>query len=183
MIGAYLGVVPGFSVKGKGGAGGLAADLGTAPSFGLQAGYTFLPWLAAFLNVDRSDHDSLSPLGEDGYSLHHVELAARFLYHVPRIERIVVHANVGLGMRQIYNKHARIETASGRMILTARELNAGGGVHYFVTTHIAVDGNVQFGFGSFSRATIPGQPRQSIRTENVVSTRLRAGIAWYPFDY
>jgi len=183
MVGAYVGLVPGLSVKEQGGQSGLNAHLGTAPSFGLQIGYTFLPWLAAFANLDRSDHDSKSPLGEAGYSLHHVEVAARFFYHLPRREQIVAHGNVGLGVRQIYNRRARVDTAAGRLILTARELNVGGGVHYFVTRNIAVDGNVQFGFGSFKKATIPGQPKQSIRTEGVVSTRLRAGIAWYPFDY
>ncbi len=183
MLGAYVGVVPGFSVTGRDALAGVNAKLGTGPSLGLQIGYTFLPWLAAFANIDRSDHDSQTPLGEDGYSLHHGEIAARFFYHLPRRGGIVVHGDVGVGARQIYNKRARIDSAAGRLILTARELSLGGGVHYFVTRNVALDGNLQFGFGSFNKATLPGLGTQRIKTESVVSTRLRAGIAWYPFDY
>ncbi|MGI9077807.1 MAG: outer membrane beta-barrel protein [Gemmatimonadaceae bacterium] len=183
MVGAYVGLVPGFTVTGKDAQAGLAAKLGTAPGFGLQIGYTLRPWLAAFANVDRSDHDSETPLGEDGYSLHHIELGARFFYHLPRRERIVAHGNIGVGARQIYNKRARLDTATGRLILTARELNAGGGVHYFIARNFALDGNLQFGVGHFNKGILPGQPKQKIRTEGVMSTRLRAGIAWYPSDF
>ncbi len=183
MFGVYAGLVPGFTVTGKGAQSGLTAKLGTGPSLGLQIGYSFRPWLAASANVDRSDHDSQTALGLSSYSLHHIELAARFLYHVPRREQIVAHGNIGIGVRQIYNKRARPDSVTGRLILTGRELTAGGGVHYFVTRNFALDGNLQFGFGSFRKATLPGQGKQKIRTESVVSTRLRAGIVWYLFDY
>lgn len=182
MFGAYAGVVPGFSVIGKASEAGFRADIGSGRALGLQLGYNFRPWLGVFANLDRSDHSSENSLSETGYSLHHIEVAARFLYHVPRKEKLVVHGNLGVGVRQLHSKRARIDTLTGRLTLSAREVSAGGGVHYFLWRNFALDGNTQFGFGHFSKASAGGG-RRKIRTEDVVSVRLRAGVVWYPFDF
>ncbi len=183
MIGLYGGFVPGISVRGKEAYDGLEVETAWANSLGIQLGYGLTSRWLVYLNVDRSDHNTNNDFVARGLtSLHHVDIGVRHHFHLEN-ERLIPYANLGVGMRQLYAKHAR-DTLNAdrtvRIVLTARALSPGGGVHYFFSENFAVDGNLQLGIGAFNRVSPRGPRGRDLKTDSDMSFRLRVGIAWFP---
>lgn len=175
-----IGFVPAFSITGRGADAVIDPRGGWGTSVGLQVGYGLRPWLMPYISVDRSDHNAPDAIAQSAYSLHHIEVGARFFRHLASRPKLVPHADIAVGARQLFSGRAvsPITGDAGRFFLTGRALSLGTGVLYFVKESLALDGSAYVGYGSFTRVSLPNAARRDIDTDNTLTTRLRVGVAW-----
>jgi len=65
------------------------------------------------------------------------------------------------------------------MSLSGKMLSLGGGVQYFVSPKLALDGGLSLALGKFDKQEIDGED-EDLDVKNSTTTRIRLGVAWYP---
>ena len=185
MIGLFGGIVPGHSIDGKGRNEGFELPVIWASSYGVTGGYGFSPHWAAYLTIDRSDHNVDNDVVTEGtVSLHHVEAGIRYVRHYYE-DRLAGYTELGFGMRQWHSKHM-VDPAGGggtvRATITGRQFAPGLGAQWFVARRFAVDANVHISIGDANRLKITGRRKESLNSDTGIGSRFRLGMVWYPIS-
>jgi opacity protein-like surface antigen len=116
--------------------------------------------------------------GDDQYALAHADLGARWSFADPR-RAWVPHLDAAITGRaagQTITDGARSVDVS----LSGSAVSVGGGVQYFLTPKLALDGSVLWSFGKWERATVAGQSVDVPDSESFTSSRFNVGLKLYP---
>lgn len=139
---------------------------------GLKVGYGISPLVTFYLGLNGS---SMQPEGDDSqsYTLAHVDLGAQFNFGAGR-NRAVPYAELALTARQ-----ATVTAGPIDLEIRGGGITAGGGLKYFLSPMLALDGGLNFTFGTFTEVEV-GAFREDIQDIGAVSARLAVGLSWYP---
>ena len=69
---------------------------------------------------------------------------------------------------------------SSDLSLSGLAAGASGGVQFFVSPSLALDGGVSLGVGKMGNVKVDGQKEDWGTPDNTTTTRLRFGANWYP---
>ena len=151
---------------------------GTGAGLGLRLGYGFSDLFTAYAGVDVayiSEGDGFEGLPEgDRYGLIYIDLGGRF--HFRREHRWVPFLEasgsiVGLG----FDTADGLEDSYGGLSFTA-----GGGLLYFATPNLALEGAASMTAGSLLERELAGESEDV--DIGVAGIRLHIGVAYYPFN-
>ncbi len=139
---------------------------------GLQVGYGFSPLVTVYLAANGSGMKNDS---DDAYTLSHVDLGVRFNFGAGR--RTVPYANLAFGYRaarvEVGRRGSEIEYSGGGLTL-------GGGVQYFLSPALALDGGLQVTLGTFTDVRVNNVIVEDRLDVESASVRLGFGLSWFP---
>lgn len=136
----------------------------------LSAGYGFSELISGFIDLTGA---RISPDQGADYALAHVDVGARFTLSTagnslrPYLEAAVS----GIAAEGD-------DSSIGKVEMSGTGLTAGGGVLYFVSPGLAVNGGLKATFGELSEVTLLGQTYES--ELDATSVRLNVGVTWFP---
>jgi hypothetical protein len=177
----------GLFLHGRLGGHGLTLDgteVSSGRGIGAKLGYGFSPILTLYLGLDIAGMDVANNTSLDGtatnrsiasntYALALIDLGFQlnFLSKSGPLVPYVDGALTGVG--------AGYETGAGTAVYSGSGVSLGGGLKYFVTPSVALDGGARFLFGDYQQLEVD---RQDLDVElDVVSAQLHAGITVYLF--
>jgi hypothetical protein len=167
---------------GLAGAGG-TGDLKTAAGLGggVEVGYLITPRLTAYAGFELAKQGiDVAGLGGD-FGLTHLEAGARLSFPV-RGNKAMPYVGAWVGRRSLSTTVDNFNTG-GTSDLSVSGLAAGvrGGMQYFVSPKLALDGGLSVGIGKMGNVKIDGQ-RLTVPGDlkNTTTTRLQFGANWYP---
>jgi hypothetical protein len=178
MLNAHSVVALGTTVRPTAGVGApFASTLG--PGGGVQIGYAFSSRLTAYVGLDLAKQANRS-LGLAGHlGLSHLEAGARLSFPIrdPRLRPYLTAsvARRGLGTTLI----DQLSGESVKIRFSGLSVGAGAGAQYFLSPTLAIDGAVSIGVGKFGTLRVDRE-RLAVQTANSTTTRLLAGLSWYP---
>ena len=86
-----------------------------------------------------------------------------------------------VGRRSLTTTVDDFETgASSDLSLSGLGAGASGGVQFFVSPSLALDGGVSLGIGKMGNVKVDGHKEDWGTPDNTTTTRLRFGANWYP---
>lgn len=138
--------------------------------FGLKAGYGFSPLFTLYAGFDAANMDAI---GGGDYAYGFFDLGAQFNF------RSGAHALVPYIDVALSGQAAILDVAGDDLTFSGAGLSFGGGVKYFVSPVLALDGALTVTRGSFNEAEYLGDRETLDVTTN--SARIGLGISWYPF--
>ena len=153
------------------------ADPERGSGFGLKLGYGVSPLVTLYAGMDVAVMETEDPLApsapDEEYGFGHFDLG--------------VQLNIG-GERQAlvpyidaaFSGQAAVFDVDGEeLVFSGSGFSVGGGLKYFVSEVLALDGGVQMTFGNFDEAEM-GSQVERIEMEST-STRVYFGLSLYPF--
>jgi len=160
------------------------SEVSSGRGIGAKLGYGFSPILTLYLGLDvagmevanRASLDGTAinrSIASDTYALALIDLGVQlnFLSKSGPLVPYVDGALTGIG--------AGYETGTGTAVYSGSGVSLGGGLKYFVTPSVALDGGARFLFGDYRQLEIE---RQELDVElDVVSAQLHAGLTVYLF--
>ena len=177
MLGAHTFIAPGVTIEGTGDTEGeLETELGGG--IGLRVGYGFTPMFAVYLGADLARQDSGVEDIDGNFGLAHLEIGGRASFPLAG-QRVMPYVTAAVGGRAV---GAEVEDEDGDtfdMSLSGKMLSLGGGVQYFVSPKLAIDGGLTVGFGKFGSYEEDGDD-EDIDADNTTAIRMRVGVSWYP---
>lgn len=150
---------------------------GTGGLVGFRAGYGFTERFTAYLGIERgstTDGDGFEglPTGDD-YETVFIDLGARF--HFRDDSRLVPFAEVGASVYGLWFDNTNdVEAKYG-----GPTVSVGGGVLYFVTPRLGLEGALSFSAGSLMQREIAGTTDDIGIT--MAGLRMQVGASYYPF--
>jgi hypothetical protein len=176
MLGAYALTAPGVSIEGTGDTDGeLKTKFGAGA--GIQVGYAVSPRFMLFTDLDVAKQGS-NVEGIDGnFGLAHFEIGGRMSFPITG-QQLVPYVMAAIGGRAV---GATVDEGadSYKMSISGASFSAGGGMQYFLSPKLALDGGVSLGFGKFDKQKIRGH-KEDLEVNNSLSTRVKMGVNWYP---
>jgi Outer membrane protein beta-barrel domain len=147
---------------------------------GVELGYLITPRLMAYAGVDIAKQ-GINEFGLDGsFGLTHIEAGARLNFPIAR-SRALPYVGAWVGRRSLTTTARDIETGfSSDLSLSGLGAGATGGVQFFVSPSLALDGGVSLGFGKMGNVKVDGQKEDWGTPNNTTTTRIRFGANWYP---
>jgi hypothetical protein len=150
---------------------------GTGSGFGLRAGYGFSERLTTYVGLEVgsiSEGDGFEGLPDgDDYNMLFVDLGARL--HFRRDHRLVPFLEAGGSVVGVWFDNS----ASQEATYGGASVTVGGGLLYFVSPRVALEGAASFAAGGLMEREIAGT------TEDVdmglAGVRMQVGISYYPF--
>lgn len=145
---------------------------------GIKAGYGFTPLLTGYLGIDVASMEVADPATQNftasEYTLAYVDLGAQVNFRSGSNSLVPYLAGSLSGIASVYTTNAGDVTFSGS------GASVGGGIQYFFSPQFALNGGLDFTFGSYDQVEANGE------TESVdlgfTGARIDIGISWYPFD-
>lgn len=138
---------------------------------GIEIGYGVTRLVTLYLGLNGSSISTDAV--EDAYTLAHVDLGAQFNFGAGR-NRAVPYADVALTARQ-----ATIGLVGDDLEIRGGGITLGGGLRYYLSRVLALDGGLALTFGTFSEIE-RGRVTIEIDDFSAVSARLAVGLSWYP---
>lgn len=147
---------------------------------GVEVGYRITPRLLAYAGVDIAKQ-GINEVGLDGdFGLTHIEAGARLSFPITG-SRLMPYVGGWVGRRSLTTTVDDFETgASSDLSLSGFGGGASGGVQYFVSPSLALDGGVSLGIGKMGNVKVDGRKEDWGTPNNTTTTRLRFGASWYP---
>ena len=162
VSGASLAVNGGKSETGGG--GGVLIGYGFNRQFMLYVGFDVAKVQASIVAEDQTS----------SYTLSHVDLGLRYSFANPD-RRLVPYVNAAITGR------SASATISGTNISTSGPaFTGGGGIQYFVNSKVALDANLQYTTGKFSKVKVGGTSSDISNAGNSNSARINLGVRFYP---
>jgi hypothetical protein len=166
----------GTSVGDAGGSLNTSSGLGG----GAEVGYLVTPRLLAYAGLDIAKQAIDVPgLGGD-FGLTHLEAGARLSFPIAR-SKAMPYIGAWVGRRSLSTTVDNFATGeSSRLSLSGLALGASGGVQFFVSPKLALDGGLSLGVGKMGKVKVDGERQDWGTPDNTTTTRLRFGANWYP---
>jgi hypothetical protein len=147
---------------------------------GVEVGYRVTPRLLAYAGVDIAKQ-GISEVGLDGdFGLTHIEAGARLSFPITG-SKLMPYVGGWVGRRSLTTTVDDFETGSSSdLSLSGYGGGASGGVQYFVSPSLALDGGVSLGIGKMGNVKVDGHKEDWGTPNNTTTTRIRFGANWYP---
>ena len=147
---------------------------------GVEVGYRVTPRLLAYAGVDIAKQ-GIDEFGLDGdFGLTHIEAGARYSFPITG-SRLMPYVGGWVGRRSLTTTVDDFETGiSSDLSLSGFGGGASGGVQYFVSPSLALDGGVSLGVGRMGNVKVDGHQEDWGTPNNTTTARLRFGANWYP---
>ena len=147
---------------------------------GIEAGYLITPRLLAYAGVDIVKQ-GVNEVGLDGdFGLTHIEAGARLSFPISG-SKLLPYVGGWVGRRGLTTTVDDFATGtSSDLSLSGLAAGASGGVQFFVSPSLAIDGGVSLGVGKMGNVKVDGQKEDWGTPDNTTTTRLRFGANWYP---
>jgi hypothetical protein len=147
---------------------------------GVEVGYRVTPRLLAYAGVDIAKQ-GIDEAGLDGdFGLTHIEAGARLSFPITG-SKLMPYVGGWVGRRSLTTTMDDFETgASSDLSLSGLGAGASGGVQFFVSPSLALDGGVSLGIGKMGNVKVDGHNEDWGTPDNTTTTRLRFGANWYP---
>jgi hypothetical protein len=177
-------VINGHSVAAFGTSVGTGAfdDLKTSTGLGggVQVGYMITPRLTAYAGFELAKQN-IDVVGMDGnFGLSQLEAGARLSFPVHG-SRVMPYVGAWVGRRSLSTTIDDFETGQqADLSLSGYAVGASGGVQYFVSPKLALDGALGIGMGKMGNVKVAGQAQQHPALDNTTTMRLQFGANWYP---
>jgi len=177
-------VINGHSVAALGATvsdGVVEEDLKTSTGLGagVQVGYLVTPRLTAYAGLDIAKQGSAIEGVTGTFGLTHLEAGARLSF--PNRGKTLPYLGMWVGRRSLSTTLEDFATGQ-QLDLSVSGLAAGvsGGVQYYVSPKLALDGGVSVGMGKFGHVKADGRQDDIPGVKNTMTTRLQFGANWYP---
>jgi Outer membrane protein beta-barrel domain len=146
---------------------------------GVQVGYLISRRLTAYagLEVAKQPIDVLDFTGDFG--LTHLEAGARLSFPVQK-SKLLPYVGAWIGRRSMSSTVDLDDGTEADLSVSGMAVGANGGVQYFVSRNVALDGGVSVGFGKMNTFKVSGQKQAVPTFNNTTTTRLQFGANWYP---
>ncbi|HEU4525883.1 MAG TPA: outer membrane beta-barrel protein [Gemmatimonadales bacterium] len=147
---------------------------------GIEAGYLITPRFLAYAGVDIVKQ-GINEVGLDGdFGLTHIEAGARLSFPISG-SKLLPYVGGWVGRRSLTTTVDDFVTGtSSDLSLSGLAAGASGGVQFFVSPRLALDGGVSLGVGKMGNVKVDGQKEDWGTPDNTTTTRLRFGANWYP---
>jgi opacity protein-like surface antigen len=147
---------------------------------GVEVGYRVTPRLLAYAGLDIAKQ-GIDEAGLDGdFGLTHIEAGARLSFPITG-SKLMPYVGGWVGRRSLTTTVDDFETgASSDLSLSGLGAGASGGVQFFVSPSLALDGGVSLGIGKMGNLKVDGHKEDWGTPDNTTTTRLRFGANWYP---
>jgi hypothetical protein len=147
---------------------------------GVEVGYRVTPRLLAYAGLDIAKQ-GIDEAGLDGdFGLTHIEAGARLSFPITG-SKLMPYVGGWVGRRSLTTTVDDFETGtSSDLSLSGLGAGASGGVQFFVSPSLALDGGVSLGIGKMGNVKVDGHKEDWGTPDNTTTTRLRFGANWYP---
>jgi len=147
---------------------------------GVEVGYRVTPRLLAYAGLDIAKQ-GIDEAGLDGdFGLTHIEAGARLSFPITG-SKVMPYVGGWVGRRSLTTTMDDFETGtSSDLSLSGLGAGASGGVQFFVSPSLALDGGVSLGIGKMGNVKVDGHKEDWGTPNNTTTTRLRFGANWYP---
>jgi hypothetical protein len=147
---------------------------------GVEVGYRVTPRLLAYAGVDIAKQ-GINEFGLDGdFGLTHIEAGARLSFPITG-SRLMPYVGGWVGRRSLTTTVDDFEAeTSSDLSLSGFGGGASGGVQFFVSPSLALDGGVSLGIGKMGNVKVDGHKEDWGTPNNTTTTRIRFGANWYP---
>ena len=147
---------------------------------GVEVGYRVTPRLLAYAGLDIAKQ-GVDEAGLDGdFGLTHIEAGARLSFPITG-SKLMPYVGGWVGRRSLTTTMDDFETGtSSDLSLSGLGAGASGGVQFFVSPSLALDGGVSLGIGKMGNVKVDGHKEDWGTPNNTTTTRLRFGANWYP---
>ena len=168
----------GTSIGFDGGTGELKTSLGAGG--GVQVGYMVTPRLTAYAGLDIAKQAiDVAGLGGD-FGLTYLEAGARLSFPV-RGSKALPYVGVWAGHRSLSTTVDDFDTgAQNDLSFSGMAGGVSGGLQYFVSPAISLDGALSVGVGKFGNVKVDGVRQPAPDAHNSTTTRVQFGANWYP---
>ena len=157
-------------------------DLKTSAGLGggVRVGYMVSPRLMAYAGFDMAKQAINDADFSGDFGLTHLEAGARLSFPV-RGSKAMPYVGVWAGRRSLSTTVDVVQTG-GQADLSFSGLAAGvsGGMQYFLSPRLALDGGLSVGVGKMGNVKLAGQGRSLPAAGNTTTARLQFGANWYP---
>jgi hypothetical protein len=179
-------VINGHSVAGLGtsvgpaNGGGFALKTSSGLGGGLEVGYMITPRLTAYAGYDIVKQ-GIDVTGLDGdFGLKHLEAGARLSFPV-RNSRMLPYLGGWVGRRSLTSTLENFDTGEqADYSLSGLAAGLSGGVQYFVSPKLSLDGGLSLGLGKFGTEKIDGHNTDAPPVKSTTTTRVQFGASWHP---
>jgi Outer membrane protein beta-barrel domain len=147
---------------------------------GVEVGYRVTPRLLAYAGLDIAKQ-GIDEVGLDGdFGLTHIEAGARLSFPIAN-SKLMPYVGGWVGRRSLTTTVDDFETGtSSDLSLSGLGAGATGGVQFFVSPSLALDGGVSLGVGKMGNVKVDGHKEDWGTPNNTTTTRIRFGANWYP---
>lgn len=158
----------GFSLKTSSGLGG-----------GVEVGYMITPRLTAYAGYEIIKQ-STDVVGLEGdFGLKHLEVGARLSFPA-RNSRMMPYLGGWVGRRSLASTLENFDTGQeADYSLSGLAAGLSGGVQYFVSPKLSLDGGLSVGLGKFGNERIDGRNTDAPPVKSTMTTRLQFGASWH----
>jgi hypothetical protein len=147
---------------------------------GVQVGYAITPRLTAYAGYEIAKQ-AVDVVGLEGdFGLSHLEAGAHLSFPVKQ-SRIMPYVGAWVGRRSLSSTLDDFDTGTSQdFSLSGLAAGVSGGMQYFVSPVLALDGGVSLGMGKFGNVKIDHQNQLMPEMNNSTTMRLQFGANWYP---
>jgi hypothetical protein len=147
---------------------------------GVEVGYRVTPRLLAYAGLDIAKQ-GINEVGLDGdFGLTHIEAGARLSFPITG-SKLMPYVGGWVGRRSLTTTVDDFETGtSSDLSLSGLGAGASGGVQFFLSPSLALDGGVSLGVGKMGNVKADGHKEDWGTPNNTTTTRIRFGANWYP---
>jgi outer membrane protein with beta-barrel domain len=178
-------VINGHSVAGLGTsvgpADGVGNELKTSSGLGggVEVGYMITPRLTAYAGYEIIKQ-SIDVAGLDGdFGLKHLEAGARLSFPV-RNSRLMPYLGAWVGRRSLTSTLQDFDTGQeADYSLSGLAAGMSGGVQYFVSPKLSLDGGLSLGLGKFGTEKIDGRSTDAPPVSRSTTTRVQFGASMH----
>lgn len=177
-LGIYTLAAPGVSISGQDVDGTFNTTMGEG--VGVLAEYGLNRTWSLFASLDvakQATGQDVTPSGTMG--LAHFEIGGRAKLHLAD-PKTVPYLTAAVGRRALGARVTDQDTGNEvDFSMTGGMFALGGGVERVISPKLALDGGIEFGFGSFDHYSLDGD-RGTSAVNSSTSVRLRFGLNWHP---
>ena len=147
---------------------------------GVEVGYRVTPRLLAYAGVDIAKQ-GINEVGLDGdFGLTHIEAGARLSFPITG-SKLMPYVGGWVGRRSLTTTVDDFETGTSEdLSLSGLGAGASGGVQFFLSPSLALDGGVSLGVGKMGNVEVDGHKEDWGTPNNTTTARIRFGANWYP---
>lgn len=179
-------VINGHSVAGLGtsvapaNGGGFEFKTSAGLGGGVQVGYMITPRLTAYAGYEIIKQ-AIDVVGLEGdFGLKHLEAGARLSFPV-RNSRMMPYLGGWIGRRSLTSTLEDFETGQeADYSLSGLAGGVSGGIQYFLSPKLSLDGGLSFGLGKFSTEKVDGHQTEVPPVKSTTTTRVQFGASWRP---